>query len=253
MTEEACPCPKAPCGLVDEPSADPDCRQHHPKYARTMRQAHHPDRCPGPHPATSEAAQPEQPSEPAPDPEPEAWHTGRGEHGDVWIEDLCRCKKEPCGLVDPTRADPHCEHHAPGAARTMRQGHPASQCPGHRPHPRAITRAQQAKYIREQLADQCRQEERLARRLAEARAVRAATEDWLYQALMEPETTSGPIVPTHVALEFAHRFGRHGALFNLPPFLSESERGALAEVLDALGAHGTAQAWRDSAPPTEDD
>jgi hypothetical protein len=44
--EDACPCPKKPCGLVAYNEADPDCVQHgrnHP--AKTMRQGHTPDRC----------------------------------------------------------------------------------------------------------------------------------------------------------------------------------------------------------------
>lgn len=45
--EDGCPCPKAPCGLVLLDSADPACREHPPVRAKTMRQVHLADACPG--------------------------------------------------------------------------------------------------------------------------------------------------------------------------------------------------------------
>lgn len=47
--EDACPCPKAPCGLVVLEQASPECDQHssNPLQARTMRQIHDSEHCPG--------------------------------------------------------------------------------------------------------------------------------------------------------------------------------------------------------------
>lgn len=45
--EDACPCPKAPCGLVDMGDAVPECDHHWPWRARTMRQGHPAALCPG--------------------------------------------------------------------------------------------------------------------------------------------------------------------------------------------------------------
>lgn len=56
-------------------------------------------------------------------------HVGRAWHGHD-IEDTCPCPQEPCGLVDPGRADPECQHHPVGRAKSIRQGHKASECPG---------------------------------------------------------------------------------------------------------------------------
>lgn len=44
--EDECPCPKEPCGLVRVSRADPTCEQHPIARARTIRQAHPPERCP---------------------------------------------------------------------------------------------------------------------------------------------------------------------------------------------------------------
>jgi len=47
--EDECPCPKAPCGLVDTTQRLPTCEQHNPAdpiAARTMRQNHPADACP---------------------------------------------------------------------------------------------------------------------------------------------------------------------------------------------------------------
>jgi hypothetical protein len=48
--EDTCPCPQEPCGLVDMTKASPDCDQHHvggAHYAKTIRQGHRAERCPG--------------------------------------------------------------------------------------------------------------------------------------------------------------------------------------------------------------
>jgi hypothetical protein len=48
--EDVCPCPKQPCGLVDTDKTSPDCDQHHVgngHHARTTRQGHAAERCPG--------------------------------------------------------------------------------------------------------------------------------------------------------------------------------------------------------------
>lgn len=44
--EAACPCPKAPCGLVIEDGVTEACDQHHWSAAKTMRQSHPADQCP---------------------------------------------------------------------------------------------------------------------------------------------------------------------------------------------------------------
>lgn len=46
-TEDECPCPKAPCGLVDRDETDPECTQHPFGRTKTMRQGHTADLCPG--------------------------------------------------------------------------------------------------------------------------------------------------------------------------------------------------------------
>lgn len=46
--EDECPCPKTPCGLVDEGNTDPTCTEHPPERCKTMRQRHRPEECPGP-------------------------------------------------------------------------------------------------------------------------------------------------------------------------------------------------------------
>ena len=52
--EAACPCPKAPCGLVVQDEITEACRQHHWSAAKTMRQSHPADACPGaPEPAAT--------------------------------------------------------------------------------------------------------------------------------------------------------------------------------------------------------
>lgn len=45
--EDECPCPKAPCGLVTSDVPHTDCEQHGLQYAKTMRQSHPAENCPG--------------------------------------------------------------------------------------------------------------------------------------------------------------------------------------------------------------
>ena len=47
--EQFCPCPLEPCGLVARDKAHPDCEEHTTR-ARTMRQIHETENCPGPRP-----------------------------------------------------------------------------------------------------------------------------------------------------------------------------------------------------------
>ncbi|MFR9767083.1 hypothetical protein [Nocardia sp. SC052] len=45
--EDECPCPKEACGLVDLQRAVPEC-EHHPFWrAKSMRQGHRAEDCPG--------------------------------------------------------------------------------------------------------------------------------------------------------------------------------------------------------------
>ncbi|MGW0468314.1 hypothetical protein ACWDX6_24065 [Streptomyces sp. NPDC003027] len=45
--EASCPCPLAPCGMVDRDAVDPACMQHPPERCKTMRSGHAPADCPG--------------------------------------------------------------------------------------------------------------------------------------------------------------------------------------------------------------
>lgn len=45
--EDNCPCPKAPCGLVIAVQANPECEEHPWVRAKSIRQSHHKDDCPG--------------------------------------------------------------------------------------------------------------------------------------------------------------------------------------------------------------
>lgn len=45
--EDACPCPKEPCGLVCPADADPDCLEHPFTRMKSMRQGHSEENCPG--------------------------------------------------------------------------------------------------------------------------------------------------------------------------------------------------------------
>lgn len=64
---------------------------------------------------------------------PGSHHIGRSWDGHA-IEDECPCPKAPCGLVVQETASEECDQHPLSAGRTIRQGHPAGQCPG-RPQP----------------------------------------------------------------------------------------------------------------------
>lgn len=55
-------------------------------------------------------------------------HIGRSWQG-TSIEDNCPCPKTVCGLVDGNDVHPGCEQHPFGRAKTIRQIHPADQCP----------------------------------------------------------------------------------------------------------------------------
>jgi len=58
------------------------------------------------------------------------YHIGRSWPGmGNEIEAECPCPKAPCGLVDPDKAHPDCEHHPLSRPKTMRQGHRADRCP----------------------------------------------------------------------------------------------------------------------------
>lgn len=46
--EDACPCPKEPCGLVDIARTVPECLEHPLNRVKTFRQGHYPQHCPGP-------------------------------------------------------------------------------------------------------------------------------------------------------------------------------------------------------------
>lgn len=56
-------------------------------------------------------------------------HISRGWPGNLFIEDMCPCPQEPCGLVAMARVDPECEQHAVGRSKTIRNSHPAGKCP----------------------------------------------------------------------------------------------------------------------------
>lgn len=56
------------------------------------------------------------------------WHYGRSWTGHK-IEDECECPQAPCGLVEGFQVANDCPQHSPTAAKTMRQGHVATDCP----------------------------------------------------------------------------------------------------------------------------
>jgi len=58
--ERDCLCPKAPCGLVANNSAAPDCDQH--DGSRTIRSSHRADHCPA-NPTNPAGPTPDQPAE----------------------------------------------------------------------------------------------------------------------------------------------------------------------------------------------
>ncbi|MFB7919246.1 hypothetical protein, partial [Streptomyces sp. NPDC056061] len=45
--EAMCPCPKAPCGLVDRDNVADSCEQHPPTRCKTIRTSHPADECSG--------------------------------------------------------------------------------------------------------------------------------------------------------------------------------------------------------------
>ena len=45
--EDACPCPQEACGLIAHNKAHPDCAQHGFGKAKTIRQGHAEQNCPG--------------------------------------------------------------------------------------------------------------------------------------------------------------------------------------------------------------
>lgn len=57
-----------------------------------------------------------------------AYHVGRSWSGHE-IEDACPCPQVPCGLVDVQEAVDECGHHPALRCKSMRQGHPAEDCP----------------------------------------------------------------------------------------------------------------------------
>lgn len=59
----------------------------------------------------------------------ERQHIGRSFHG-TRLEDQCPCVKEPCGLVAQGAADPSCPEHPVDRAKTIRQSHAETACPG---------------------------------------------------------------------------------------------------------------------------
>jgi len=46
------------------------------------------------------------------------------------LEDACPCPHAPCGLVVYDTVDPNCDQHHWSAAKSMRLGHSAADCPG---------------------------------------------------------------------------------------------------------------------------
>lgn len=54
--EDTCPCPKAPCGLVDMDRTDPACPEHPAERVKSIRQSHPASACPA---ATEECGCPE--------------------------------------------------------------------------------------------------------------------------------------------------------------------------------------------------
>ena len=56
-------------------------------------------------------------------------HISRGWPGHTHMEDACPCPQEPCGLVAFSRIDPSCTEHPPSRSKTIRNSHPASECP----------------------------------------------------------------------------------------------------------------------------
>lgn len=68
------------------------------------------------------------------DPVPDlvVWHRGRGWEGHD-LEDSCPCPQEECGLIASTTTTGDCPQHGFAAAKTLRQSHRATDCPGATP------------------------------------------------------------------------------------------------------------------------
>lgn len=45
--EDECPCPKEPCGLIDSAKSVDECGQHPSRRAKSIRQSHRAEDCPG--------------------------------------------------------------------------------------------------------------------------------------------------------------------------------------------------------------
>lgn len=60
------------------------------------------------------------------------WHIGRSWGGPGPLEASCPCPKEPCGLVDASRALEECPQHHWRHAPAVRSRHAAEVCPGSR-------------------------------------------------------------------------------------------------------------------------
>lgn len=58
-------------------------------------------------------------------------HIGRGWSGQE-MEDECPCKQAPCGLVILRESLMECGQHHWSGLKTIRQSHPAGECPGMR-------------------------------------------------------------------------------------------------------------------------
>lgn len=57
------------------------------------------------------------------------FHVGRRWAGHE-VEDGCPCPQAPCGFVVQDDVDPQCPEHPWSLGKSMRQGHPADECPG---------------------------------------------------------------------------------------------------------------------------
>lgn len=44
--EDACPCPKEPCGLVNTLTVDQECTEHGWRFTKSARQGHYGEQCP---------------------------------------------------------------------------------------------------------------------------------------------------------------------------------------------------------------
>lgn len=60
------------------------------------------------------------------------FHIGRSWSGHP-LEDACPCPKAPCGLVDMDQTEEACLEHPAERGKSIRQSHPASECPAAAP------------------------------------------------------------------------------------------------------------------------